>query len=223
MIYYFSYPSRYCVITSNLTKCTKLLNSNIYRRSRPVNCFYVCINYIHLRHLIEVMISSKLKRFFYAKKIRKVLKNKPLLDIESLDKIGFITDAESFKNNDEFLNLHKQLEHKKADLKIVVCGSGIDLDRLQVEVLDPKEVTFSGEFKSAGIQNFIQEHYDFIICYFSENNLLGSLLAAEAYGRVKIGNKPDDYGIYDVEINSGNKEEFLEEVIKYYRIFKKKN
>ena len=176
-----------------------------------------------MRHLNQVMISSKLKRIIYSKKIRNALKNKSLLDNESLDKIGLITDAKSLENKGDLLNLHKLLELKKEDLKIVVCGSGIKLDKPEVEVLDPKELTVSGEFKAEGIREFVQDRFDFIICYFSEKNQVGSLLAAEVYGRVKFGNKPDEYGIYDVEINSGSADEFLEEVLKYYRIFKKKN
>ena len=169
------------------------------------------------------MIASKLKDIVYSKKIRKALKNKLLHDNEFLDKIGLILDAESFKNYGELSNLHNLLGVKKEDLRIAVCASGIDVSKPGVAFLDPKEVSISGEFKADGIKDFVQDRYDFVICYFSEMNRSGSLLAAEACARMKFGNKPDRYGIYDVEINSGSLDEFLEEVKKYYRIFKKKN
>ena len=168
------------------------------------------------------MISSNLKRIIYTKKIRRALKNKALLENESLDKIGLIIDAESLEKKPELLDFYKLLGLKKEDLRIVACNSAVD-HKDKIEILDPKEVSISGEFKSEGIKDFIQDRFDFIICYFSEKNQVGSLLVAEANGRMKFGNKPDQYGIYDLEIDSGDLDEFLEEVVKYYRIFKKKN
>ena len=170
-----------------------------------------------------MMITSKLKSIIYSKKIRKALNNKAISDMQNSGKVGLIIDAENFDRSKELLEIYSRLGINKKDLKLVICGSADLLpEGLDAEILNPKEISVSGEFRSEGIKDFARDRYDFLICYFSEKCQTGSLLAVITNAGIKLGNHPDEYGIYDVAIFSDSLEEFQQEVIKYFKILKKK-
>ncbi|QYA27108.1 hypothetical protein G3I01_16945 [Gramella sp. MT6] len=177
-----------------------------------------------MRHLKFEMITNKLKSIIYSKKIRKALNNKAFQGEDYSGKVGLIIDAENFENTKELLNTYNELGIKKEDLKVVICGSMELSPELQdVEILYSKDVTVSGEFRAEGIQDFASNRYDFLICHFSGKCQAGSLLAAVTNAGIKLGNHPDEYGIYDIEIFSDSIEDFQQEVIKYSRILKRNN
>ena len=169
------------------------------------------------------MITTKLKNIVFSKKIRKAINNKASLDRGISGKVGLIIDAENFENFKELSVIYRKLGLKKEDFSLVVCGSAHLLpENMDADFLDPKEITVSGEFKSERIRDFARDRYDFLICHLSEKNQAGYLLAAVTNAGIKLGNHPDEFGIYDVEIFSDSLEEFQHEVIKYFRIFKNK-
>lgn len=167
------------------------------------------------------MISLKLKSITRNRKIRKALRDRRYPENRDEGKVGLITDLA-----DERLlsGLYRDLKIAKDDFLIVTCKSGQELpkqgDKL---ILDKKEVSLTGEFRSEQIQDFLTKEFDLLICFFSEEYEAGSLLAAQTVAGRKFGNKPDPFGIYDLEILAHDPGEFKEEVIKYFRIFKKKN
>ncbi|PTX43756.1 hypothetical protein C8P64_2289 [Christiangramia gaetbulicola] len=174
-----------------------------------------------MRHLRLMMINSKLKSIIYSRKIRKALNNKVSSDRSFSGKVGLIIDAENFEKTKRLFELYKDLGIDKKDLSIVVCGSKDEFpENSDFKILDLKEITVSGEFKSETIRGFARDRYDFLICHFSEKSQAGSLLAAVTNAGIKVGNHPDEYGIYDVEVFSNSLEDFQQEVIKYYRILK---
>lgn len=170
------------------------------------------------------MIPGKLKNIIYSKRIRKALGNKALGPDGNSGKIGLIIDAENFKYKRGLTDLYKLIEIKKNSFKIVICGTPSEIpDDLKADILIAAEVSISGEFKAKAIKNFLQEDFSFLICHFSEKNKIGSLLAAETKASVKIGNSPDEYGIYDVEVQTEQIDVFQQEVLKYIKILKKNN
>jgi len=139
-------------------------------------------------------------------------------------KIGLIIDAENFQSKRGLTDLYKWIGIKKESFKIVICDIPAEMpDELKADILIPREVSISGKFKAEAIQGFLQEDFSFLICYFSEKNKIGSLLAAETKASVKIGNSPDEYGIYDVEVQTKSIDVFQQEVLKYIEILKKNN
>ncbi len=170
------------------------------------------------------MINAKLKKIVYSRKIRKALSNKASTNRSSTGKLGLIIEAENFEKTKRLLDIYKDLGIDKRALSIVVCGSMDQIhEEFDLQILDPKEISISGEFKSEAIRSFVQDRYDFLICHLSVRSIAGSLLAAIANAGIKVGNHPDDYGIYDVKIFSESIEDFQQEVVKYYRILKIKN
>ncbi|MCM8570653.1 hypothetical protein NE848_14755 [Gramella jeungdoensis] len=170
------------------------------------------------------MISGKLKSYFFSKKIRHALseKSRPFNDFSG--KAGLIIDAENLDEKWNLADFYRLVPLKKEDYSIAVCGSRESLpEDLDVPVLDPKEISVKGEFKSEAIRSFAEEGFDFLICHLSDKSTASVLLSAVTKAGVKIGNKPDEYGIYDVEIDSGDIEVFQQEALKYLKILKKNN
>lgn len=169
------------------------------------------------------MIPSQIKNAFYSKKIRRTLKNRNRAHKNFDDKLGLITDINDVESLEIIAGIAGELRFKKEDFSIVLCDSEIvsssNLDMLH---LRSKEISASGNFKSEAIRAFASNSHELLLCYFTEKNIIGSMLAAETNARLIFGNKPDDFGIYDVEITAENAKVFQQEVLKYYRIFKTK-
>ncbi len=169
------------------------------------------------------MISGKLKDVFLVKQIRKALKSEKS-DFEGFqEKAGLIIDVENIHEKRKLTEFHKLIGLPEKNFKTVVCGSRGDLNEVSGMILDLKEISLGGYFKSEEIRAFSQENFDFIICHFSDVNPAGLLLAARTQASVKIGNKPDEYGIYDLEIDAGSIDIFQKEALKYLKILKKYN
>lgn len=170
------------------------------------------------------MIPARLKSIVYSRKIRKALKNKARDKQENTGKVALIIDAETFSVNRNLLEIFNLLELKKKDFSAVICGNvDVGIDTTGFEILNDKDISISGEFRSEGISNFLLSSYDLVVCYFSSKNQAGLLLASECKADIKIGNAPYVFGIFDVEINTLELESFQQEVLKYYRILKNKN
>ncbi len=171
-----------------------------------------------------MMIADTLKSIIYSNKIKKTLSNKAVLSDASSGKIGLIIDAESFDSKQALTELYKSLEVKKSDFKIVVFGHADRISEdLEVDFLKPEEISYSGHFKMEAIRAFTKEKFEFLICYFSEKSKIGYLLAAETSAAVKIGNSPDTYAMYDVEIQTKEINAFEQQVLKYIKIIKNNN
>lgn len=170
------------------------------------------------------MITGKLKNIIYSKKIRTTLDNQGSPVDKTSGKIGLIIDAENFNSKEKLIDLYKLIGIEKENFKIVVFGAADKFpEKLEADFLLKKEVSITGEFIAESIRNFTKEKFNFLICHFSENNKIGCLLAAETSASVKIGNSPDEYGIYDVEVRTDDLEIFQQEVLKYLKILKKDN
>lgn len=169
------------------------------------------------------MISGKLKDFFVLKKIHQALKSERFYSEGLLGKAGLIVDSKNISEKSKLIELHKIVGLSEGQFKTVICGSRNDLEEVSGMVLDPKEISLAGEFRSEEIREFSQDNFDFIVCYFSEANPVGALLAARTQASVKIGNKPDIFGIYDLEIDADSIDIFQKEALKYLKILKKYN
>ncbi|TBW26751.1 DUF6913 domain-containing protein [Gramella sp. KN1008] len=170
------------------------------------------------------MISGNLKNVFYLKKIRKALGSKSDVKSEFSGKAGLIIDADNLDEKWKLTDFYELVQLKKENFYIVICGSRQNLpEDIEAAVLDSKEISLRGEFRSEEIRSFTEEDFDFILCYFSKNSVASALLSALTKARIRIGNSPDEYGIYDVEIDAREVEVFQQEALKYLKILKKNN
>lgn len=168
------------------------------------------------------MITGKLKNLIFSRRIKKALRRDDFRSELNSGKIGLIIDAENAEDKKSLFQIYNDLDFEQQDLKIVICGTEVIVpEGLNADVLDPKEISTKGDFKSEVILKFKEENFDFLVCHFSKPSKAGCLLAAETKATVKIGNSPDDYGIYDVEIDAQEISVFQQEIIKYIKIFKK--
>lgn len=166
----------------------------------------------------------KLKSLIYTKRIRRTLGKKTFSNSGATGKVGLIIDTENLESKLLLKKLYQDLEVSKENFRIVVCGNQNELpETFEADVLKPKEISIAGEFKSAGIRDFASENFDILICNFTGSNIIGSLLAAETKASVKIGNKPDEFGIYDLEIDTNDIMVFQQEILKYLKILKRNN
>ncbi|MCH4824192.1 hypothetical protein ML462_13520 [Gramella lutea] len=169
-----------------------------------------------------MMVSSKLKNVFHSKKIRKTLKKREFPSERNSGRIGLIIDSGDLDSANFIFEIYKDLEIEKGDFRIVICGEvNPEIGEIDADVLRPDGISISGNFKSERIRDFAGTHFDLLICFFGKKNLAGILLAAETMATKKFGNKPDEFGVFDVEISAINIAEFQQEVIKYFRIFKR--
>ena len=139
-------------------------------------------------------------------------------------RIGLILDGANIENKKPLLDLFSLLDIEKKDFKVAICGeTSREIEGLEAEILRSDEISISGKFKSEAIRSFASQDFDFLICFFTRKNLAGALLAAESRAEIKIGNKPDAFSLFDVEINTADVEEFQQEVSKYIGILKNRN
>ena len=169
--------------------------------------------------LIHVMFTTKLKSVIYSRKIREAIGSRVIPGEKHTRKVGLITDQ---KNLVILGDLHKDLGINQNDFRVVSFGSETDnTGDSRALFLNAREISIQGTFRSEEVVNFSGTPYDFLICYFSEEDQNASLLAAKITAGVKIGNTPDAYDMYDLEIRADSTREFRDEVLKYYRILKK--
>ena len=169
------------------------------------------------------MISGRLKSILYSRKIRRILGTKTSSSNAASGKAGLIIDAEDFDNKWKLAEFYRLAGIKKENFRVIVCSSAENSPEIPcADTLFPGEVSMKGDFKAAAIRDFAEEDLDFIICHFSES-IIASLLTAVSKAAVKIGNSPDEYGIYDVEIDAADIDVFQQEALKYLKILKKDN
>ncbi|MCP9199741.1 hypothetical protein MKO06_07485 [Gramella sp. GC03-9] len=168
------------------------------------------------------MIGSKIKAKLLPGLIRKAKKANARPLVSGSGRIGLIVDAKDLEKKSGLLKIHDLAGYPKKDCKLVICGSRKEIVDVNFPViLDPSEISIGGKFESEDIRNFIATEFDFLICNFSESCLHGMLLAASSKVSVKIGNSPDEFGVFDLEIEAENPDVFQQETLKYIEIFKK--
>lgn len=184
--------------------------------------FLILIIYICATEIKIIIV--KLKSLIYTKRIRRALGKKVFSNSGNSGKAGLIIDAENLESKWKLTDLYKDLGVNRENFRIVVCGNEIELpETIDADFLKSKEVSITGDFKSERIKDFANDRFDYLICYFTEKNIVGSLLAAETNASVKIGNKPDEFGVYDLEIDSKDVVIFRQEMLKYLKILKRNN
>lgn len=167
------------------------------------------------------MISGKLKNILYSRKIRKVLDKKAPSFKTVSGRAGLIIDAEDFDDKWKLARFYRLAGISKENFRVIVCSSEENLPEIPgASILFPGEVSLRGEFRARAIRDFAEEDLDFILCYCSKSISTACLLAAVSRAALKIGNSPDEYGIYDVEIGTTDIEVFQQEALKYLKILK---
>jgi len=85
---------------------------------------------------------------------------------------------------------------------------------------DETEFTFAGDFKSKSLSDFVNEPFDVLINFYSEDIPYLNLVAAASKAKFKVGHSIIDNRINDLVIgtNSGEKRQFISELKKYLKI-----
>ncbi|MUP47002.1 hypothetical protein E0K83_14750 [Gramella sp. BOM4] len=175
-----------------------------------------------MRQKIQTMITSKIKLKLLPGFIQKAKKAYIRDSGSGSGRIGLILDFKKLEEKKSLFEFYGPAEYSKEDLKLVICGPRKEIvDSSFPAILDPSEISIGGKFDSEEITDFLNEKFDFLICYFSENCLPGILLAARSAARLKIGNSPDNFEVFDLEIEAENAEVFQQEALKYLEILKK--
>lgn len=182
-------------------------------------CFLV-LNYIHLRQQNYFMVTGKLKSKLFPRLIRKAIKTKQGLTEAGKGNLGLIIDLNE-ADSEKLTRMRLPAEYEK-DFRIVLCGSRQEEAKESgVVILDKKEISLGGKFEAQDIQEFLNEQFDFLICYLSEDCPEANLLAARSIASVRIGNYPDKFGVFDLVIEADTVDVFQKEALKYLRILKK--
>lgn len=169
------------------------------------------------------MISGKIKNALYAKKIKNAVKSRAGSNVFASGKLGLITDAEDTETIKILASLPEELGFKTGDSRFILCDAEAELiTGLKYIRLNSKEVNTSGVFKSEAVKELFSEDFKLLICFFSEKQTAGTLLATRLNSGLIFGNTPDRFGVYDVEISAGSVRDFQQEVKKYFKIFKTK-
>ena len=168
------------------------------------------------------MLTDKIKAMLLPRLIRQAVKSGAVVKPSGSGRLGLIIDAAVVEDQPEFLNFYKMAGYESSNFNMVVCGSRQNLNPATCPVvLDDREIGLSGKMESGYVEEFLEKEFDFLICYFSGASMPGNLLAARSKAAVKIGRAPDEFGIFDVEIQAGNVEIFQQEALKYLEILKR--
>lgn len=169
-----------------------------------------------------------LKRF-KEKSIRKysnAILNTRIANVHSgvIQSVGVILNLEEFNDYDRLRALISEIGVKENKVKFIAY---IDDEKSAPNSWDsffnPKDFGWKGNIKNIELQEFIDQKFDALICYFKEGNLELNYVTALSQANFKIGlsNKDERYYDFIINIEPQHVQIFEKELIKYLKVLKK--
>ena len=170
------------------------------------------------------MITSKIKHHFIKKKTGKLLKNLSLkvADVnKKINTVAIITLDSSSKIHDfqEILIDKLQLRNPK----IYSFRKFSKEDEKSYKHFSEMDFDIKGKVIEPSFQNFLEEPFNLLICYFSKENLFLEYAALLSKATFKVGFSEVNSNLFDIDIKTNEMEVdiFFEELKKYLEILKK--
>ncbi len=152
---------------------------------------------------------TQFKRYLYGKQLEKVVgsqKNRVSTSIDKSKHIGILFDA-TLTASDPVLAYAKKLEKKGIRVDILAFAK-----RPKEETVDlpypfyhVKQIGFNYIPKGEVVQQFIQQPFDILICFFQSENLGLEYISASSMAKCRIGNQLNKTYCFDLMINAEKK------------------
>lgn len=129
-------------------------------------------------------------------------------DIDILSVITLANEVGVKPSNLKIIGLKEPKAHKEGN------------DNANASYFDENQITYAGNFKSKSLIDFVNEPYDVLINFYTQDIAYLNLVAAASKAKFKVGHVNVDNRINDLVIgtNAENKEQFISELKKYLKI-----
>lgn len=171
------------------------------------------------------MFSNTIKNFFMKRIALKRLSNY-FLEVSS-DKIitvGIVFNDANFK---EKKALFTEIEHfgiAKDNIKVLVYKKKVNKKEVNEEpFVTIKDISFSGDFNKAAVQDFIATPFDLLINYYEVNDAPLILISTASKAKFKVGFASVDKRVnsFMINLHLHQYKEFVTELFKYLKILNK--
>lgn len=141
-----------------------------------------------------------------------------------LKKLAVLIDARFDIDIVSVITLANEVGIKAKDLKILglkqAKSHNEGSESSNASYFDDTQFAFNGDFKSNSLSDFVNEPYDVLINFYTEDIAFLNLVAAASKAKFKVGHANIDNRINDLVIDTkqGNKSQFISELKKYLKI-----
>ena len=153
-------------------------------------------------------------------------KRQPYTGEVRLKKLAVLIDARYDIDILSVVTLANKLGVKPKDLKILGLKEAKshkeNSEDANASYFDENQLGYTGEFKSKSLKEFVNENYDVLINFYTEDIAYMNLVAAASKAKFKAGHVNVDNRINDLVISTDQKDksQFIKELTKYLKIFK---
>ena len=171
------------------------------------------------------MISSKLQQHFINKKVRKLLAEDTMRKKDEVNKkiisVGILTKEEFYGKFDLQRAVTEQLTLRNP--KIYSYRKFDKHQEQSFKHFTEKDLNWKAEVIEPSFQNFLNESFDLLICYFIKPDAILEYTALLSKASFKVGFAGVNASLFDLEIALPSTEmnDFFFEVQKYLKILKK--
>ncbi|RMB56140.1 hypothetical protein EAX61_15765 [Dokdonia sinensis] len=137
--------------------------------------------------------------------------------------VALLQDASMPFNSKELSDLIKVLGIAQAQLTVISYVSNPDKAELVDErTVADKHLGWKGVFKPVHLRNFVEQSFDVLISYYTDENLPLLALSAQSNASFKVGIGENYFDIQDLSIQIKRDQEsvFIKELEKYLNILK---
>jgi hypothetical protein len=141
-----------------------------------------------------------------------------------VNSVGIILNLEEYNNYDRLRTLVKNIGLHDNRVKFMAF---IDDEKSAPNSWDsyfnPKSFDWKGRIKNVELQEFINQKFDALICYYKNDNLELNYVTALSRSNFKIGLNSADERLYDfiIDIETEYIQIFEKELIKYLKVLNK--
>lgn len=171
------------------------------------------------------MILKAFKEKSNRKYVNKLLtERKPTVNNNKIKTIAVLLNASEFHEFEVFRVYFKELGLTSPKHKIVAFTMDDKLEYNQWNAhFSPKDFGWKGKIKNIDLEDFINEPYDMLLCFYKNPVLQLNLITAASKANLKVGISNEDDRLYDLIIDVELKDIniFKQELKKYLNILKK--
>jgi hypothetical protein len=171
------------------------------------------------------MISAKLKQHFIKKKVSKMLTNAASVDRQSKNKkilsVGIITKEKYSQEYDLPALITAELQLRNP--KVFSFRKFEKNQEVSYKHFTEKDFNWKAEITNPGLENFINEPFDLLICYYTKPNTHLDYVSFLSQATFKVGFAALKSQLFDLEIavQPDQVDAFFAETKKYLTILKK--
>lgn len=138
--------------------------------------------------------------------------------------IGVLLNADEFSDYEGFKTYFKTLGLQSHNYKFLAFSATENLEHPQWDMyFYPKDISWRGQIKNPDVDAFIQEKFDVLIAYFTEDSPELDLITAISKANLKVGLSPCKQDFYHLAIAVDIEEIdlFKQELKKYLTVLNK--